>query len=268
LARAAERGAMSTPPLLEVSGLTRRFEGLVAVSDVTFNVAKGEIAGLIGPNGAGKTTLFNMLAGSLPPSEGRIVLDGADCTGLPAAAMARRGVARTFQITSLFPGLSAIDNVIAATYRTGTTGWAGALLQTSAYRGEEKRCAERARDILAFVDLDRHADVLADALSYGEQRRLEIAIALAAEPTLLLLDEPAAGMNPEEGQRLVAMIRQIRDRGVTVLLVEHHMRVVMGVCHRVIVIDHGVKIAEGPPAEIARNPDVIRVYLGREAVGA
>jgi branched-chain amino acid transport system ATP-binding protein len=255
-------------PLLDVSGLTRRFGGLVAVSDVSFRIAAGEIAGLIGPNGAGKTTLFNMLAGSMAPSDGRIVFGGTDCTGFPAQHMARLGVARTFQITSLFPGLSAIDNIIAASYRTGRTGWGGALLRTAAYRQEEEKAAERAREILGFVDLDRHADVLADALSYGEQRRLEIAIALGAEPTLLLLDEPAAGMNPEEGQRLVAMIRQICARGVTVLLVEHHMRVVMNVCHRVIVIDHGVKIAEGAPSEIARHPEVIRVYFGREAAGA
>jgi len=256
------------PPLLDVSGLTRRFGGLVAVSDVTFQIAAGEIAGLIGPNGAGKTTLFNMLAGSMPPSDGRILFGGTDCTGLPAQRMARLGMARTFQITSLFPGLSTIDNIIAASYRTGRTGWGSAFLRTAAYRQEEQKATERAREILAFVDLDRHADVLADELSYGEQRRLEIAIALAAEPTLLLLDEPAAGMNPEEGQRLVAMIREICARGVTVLLVEHHMRVVMSVCHRVIVIDHGVKIAEGTPAEIARHPEVIRVYFGRETVGA
>jgi len=255
-------------PLLAVSGLTRRFGGLVAVSDVSFDVAAGEIAGLIGPNGAGKTTLFNMLAGAMPPTSGRILFEGRDCTGAPAHEMARRGVARTFQITSLFPGLTTLDNIVAASYRTGRTGWGQALLRTPAWRAEEAKAAERAREILAFVDLDRHADVLADELSYGEQRRLEIAIALAAEPTLLLLDEPAAGMNPEEGQRLVAMIRQIRDRGVTVLLVEHHMRVVMAVCHRVIVIDHGVKIAEGPPADIARHPEVIRVYLGREVAGA
>jgi branched-chain amino acid transport system ATP-binding protein len=255
-------------PLLEVHGLTRRFGGLVAVSDVTFQVGAGEIAGLIGPNGAGKTTLFNMLAGAMPPSAGRIAFNGGDCTGVPAHEMARRGVARTFQITSLFPGLTTFDNIVAASYRTGRTGWGHALMRTPAYRREEKKAEERAREILTFVDLDRHAGVLADELSYGEQRRLEIAIALAAEPTLLLLDEPAAGMNPEEGQRLAAMIRQIRDRGVTVLLVEHHMRVVMAVCHRVIVIDHGVKIAEGPPAEIARHPEVIRVYLGREVAGA
>ncbi|MCZ7620815.1 MAG: ABC transporter ATP-binding protein [Myxococcota bacterium] len=260
---------MSLPsPLLDVQGLTRRFGGLVAVNDVTFQVAPGEIAGLIGPNGAGKTTLFNMLAGSMEPSAGRIVFDGADCSGLPARQMARLGVARTFQITSLFPGLTTFDNVVTGSYRTGRSGWAQSLLRAPSYRREETAAARRAREILSFVDLDSRADMLADDLSYGEQRRLEIAIALAAEPTLLLLDEPAAGMNPEEGQRLVTMIRQIRDRGITVLIVEHHMRVVMNVCDRVIVIDHGVKIAEGTPAEIARHPEVIRVYLGREVVGA
>jgi branched-chain amino acid transport system ATP-binding protein len=258
----------ASAPLLEVNGLTRRFGGLVAVNDVTFNVARGEIAGLIGPNGAGKTTLFNMVAGSMEPSAGCIRFNGADCTAFPAQQMARLGVARTFQITSLFPGLTTFDNIVAASYRTGWTGWGQSLLRTPTYWKEEAKAAERAHEILAFVDLDRHADVFADELSYGEQRRLEIAIALAAEPTLLLLDEPAAGMNPEEGQRLVSMIRQIRDRGVTVLLVEHHMRVVMSVCQRVIVLDHGIKIAEGAPAEIARHPEVIRVYLGREVVGA
>jgi branched-chain amino acid transport system ATP-binding protein len=255
-------------PLLRIEGLTRRFGGLVAVSDVSSAVRRGEILGLIGPNGAGKTTLFNMLAGSLVPTSGRIVLDGEDCAGHDAWHMARLGVTRTFQITSLFPSLTAFANVLTATYRTGRTGWASSCLRRQAWRREEQDAALTARGALEFVGLAGRSDVRADALSYGEQRRLEIAIALAAQPRLILLDEPAAGMNPEEGQRLVGMIRDIRARGITVLLVEHHMRVVMGVCDRVVVIDHGVKIADGPPQAVVLEPEVIRVYLGREAVHA
>ena len=246
---------MSAAPSAEVSGLTRRFGGLVAVNDVTFEVAAGEIAGLIGPNGAGKTTLFNMLAGSMAAAPAAASRSTARTA--PASRRTRwRGAASRARSRS--PACFRVSRPSTTSSRRptapGAPAGASALLRTPAYRHEEEKAAERAREILAFVDLDRHADVLADELSYGEQRRLEIAIALAAEPTLLLLDEPAAGMNPEEGQRLVAMIRQIRDRGVTVLLVEHHMRVVMSVCHRVIVIDHGVKIAEGAPQPSHATP--------------
>jgi len=255
-------------PLLQVEGLTKVFGGLTAVRDVDFSVAEGEIVGLIGPNGAGKTTLFNMLAGSSVPTRGRVRFAGEDCTGEPAHAMARRGVTRTFQITSLFPALTAYENVLAGTYRTTRRGWVDALFGARAQAEEEAAAAQRARDVLGFAGLAERAGELADALSYGEQRKLEIAIALAASPRLLLLDEPAAGLNPDEGQRLIALIRQIRERGTTVLLVEHHMRVVMGVCDRLIVIDHGEKIAEGPPVAVANAPEVIRVYLGRETAHA
>ena len=231
---------MSANPLLDVTGLTRRFGGLVAVNDVSFQVAPGEIAGLIGPNGAGKTTLFNMVAGSMEPSGGRIMFNGADCTALPARAMARLGVARTFQITSLFPELSVGENVRAGAFRTKTSGWAGSLFRTPKHFAEERADSARVDEILAVVGMAGRRDLPAKALPYGEQRKLEIAIALAAEPRLLLLDEPAAGMNPDEGAKLVQMIRSIRERGVTVLLVEHHMRVVMGVCDRVVVIGSGL----------------------------
>jgi branched-chain amino acid transport system ATP-binding protein len=255
---------MSGSALIAAEGLTRRFGGLVAVNAVDLAIATGEIVGLIGPNGAGKTTLFNLLAGSLPPTEGRILFDGVDCTGHAADRMAKLGVTRTFQITSLFPTLSAGENVVTATHRVGRAGWLGAVLRSTGWRADEEAAHDRAREVLAFCGLEARRDLAADRLSYGEQRRLEIAIALAAEPRLLLLDEPAAGMNPEEGQRLVAMIKDIRKRGVTVVLVEHHMRVVLSVCDRICVLDHGVKIAEGDPRSVISDPNVVRVYLGRE----
>jgi len=259
---------MNPEALLTVEGLTRRFGGLVAVGNVDLFVAPGEIVGLIGPNGAGKTTLFNLIAGSLLPSEGRIAFEGVNCTRHTASQMARLGVTRTFQITSLFPALTARENVQTATYRTGSAGWLGAIFHSADWRREERAVRQKAEDILTFCGLGARRDIPADKLSYGEQRRLEIAIALAAEPKLLLLDEPAAGMNPEEGQQLVTMIKGIRDRGVAVLLVEHHMRVVLGVCDRIYVLDHGVKIAEGAPREVVSDPEVVRVYLGREAAHA
>ena len=257
-----------TQDLLQVEGLSRRFGGLVAVQDVSFSVAAGEVVGLIGPNGAGKTTLFNMVAGLMPPSEGRIIFQGRDCTPLASHDMARLGVARTFQITSLFPQLSVLDNIRTGRYVRQRQGWLGALLRRPAWREEEAQVQATAQEILDFVGLAHRSAMLAHALPYGEQRKLEIAIALASGPTLLLLDEPAAGMNPDEGAKLVQMIQRIRERGTTVLLVEHHMKVVMGVCDRVIVLDSGRKIAQGRPAEVVDNPEVIRVYLGREKVHA
>jgi branched-chain amino acid transport system ATP-binding protein len=255
-------------PLIEAVDLTRAFGGLVAVNKVSLAVHTGEIVGLIGPNGAGKTTMFNMLAGSLAPSAGTIAFDGRDVTRAPAHERARLGIARTFQITSVFPMLSTRDNIRTGTYRTRGAGWLASTFRTAAWRRDETAIDAVADEVLAFCDLAAQADIRADALSYGEQRRLEVAIALAAAPRLLLLDEPAAGLNPEEGQRLVGIIRKVRDRGVTVLLVEHHMRVVMGVCDRIVVLDHGARIAEGTPQEVAGNADVVRVYLGREQAHA
>ena len=259
---------MSDAPLLQAKALSKRFGGLQAVQGVDMNVAAGEVVGLIGPNGAGKTTLFNMLAGSMSPSAGELFFDGEDCTGATAHQMAQRGMARTFQITSVFAGLSVWDNVFAATYRHQHASWVSAFFQTRSYQAEQAQMQQRTEDALRQAQLLARRDDLAQSLPYGEQRKLEIAIALACAPRLLLLDEPAAGMNPEEGVKLVQLIRGLRNQGMAVLLVEHHMRVVMGVCDRVVVINSGEKIAEGSPQEVVQHPEVVRVYLGREAVHA
>ncbi|NDG41976.1 MAG: ABC transporter ATP-binding protein [Betaproteobacteria bacterium] len=257
-----------TEPLLQVNGLTRVFGGLVAANAVDFSVLDGEVVGLIGPNGAGKTTVFNMIAGSLAPTSGSLRFRGEDYVGTPAHRMAQRGIARTFQITSLFPTLSVLDNVKLGTHRHKKTGWWGATVFSAAYRREEQEVDDKANAVLGFLGLSDKGARIAQNLAYGDQRRLEIAIALAAEPVLLLLDEPAAGMNPDEARRLTETIGRIRDTGVSVLLVEHHMRVVMGICDRIIVLNQGNKIAEGTPAVVANDPTVVSVYLGRGATGA
>ncbi len=252
--------------MLKVEGLTRAFGGLVAANAVDFEVGTNEVVGLIGPNGAGKTTVFNMIGGSISPTAGRVLFDGKDCTGAPPHRMATAGLARTFQITSLFPTLSVIENVKIGAHRHTSTGVWSAFIRSLRYRQEEGRIRAEAQEVLSFLGLAQQASELAENLSYGDQRKLEIAIALAAKPRLLLLDEPAAGMNPDESRRLTAMIGAIRERGVSVLLVEHHMKVVMGVCDRIVVLNQGTKIAEGSPSVVANDPTVISVYLGREAV--
>jgi branched-chain amino acid transport system ATP-binding protein len=253
-----------TTAMLSIKNLSKSFGGLAAVDSVTFEVNEGEIVGLIGPNGAGKTTTFNLIAGAISPSNGEIVYRGKAVAGLPEHRLAEMGIIRTFQITSVFSKLTVLENVVCGAHRTYRVNFWHSFVAWAKYRDNEDALARSAHELLRELNLDHLADVIADELSYGDLRKLEIAIALSAKPTLLLLDEPAAGLIPEERAKLVALLGKIRSLGTTILLVEHSMQVVMSACDRIVVLNTGKKIAEGSPTEIAATDAVVEVYLGKE----
>jgi branched-chain amino acid transport system ATP-binding protein len=249
-------------PLLQLSAIGKQFGGLTALSDVSLHIQRGEIYGLIGPNGAGKTTLFNVITGLYQPSAGEFQFNGRSYQACKPHILAQAGIARTFQNIRLFANLTALENVMIGRHVRTQTGVFGALLRNKKNRIEERAISDRARELLQYVGIEKPAQTLAKHLPYGEQRRLEIARALATEPLLLALDEPAAGMNATETESLKSLLKNIRNTGITVLLIEHDVKLIMGLCDRVAVLNYGKKIAEDVPEAVRNNADVIAAYLG------
>ena len=255
-------------PLLELKGLTKHFGGLTAVNTLDLSVGKGEIVGLIGPNGAGKTTVFNLIMGTHSPNKGKIVFKGKEITGQKSHKIVSRGLVRSFQRTVLFSDMTVLQNILLGLHLVSETRFWNSLFNGRATRTRQKRLLEKAVEVAEFMGLGQNKDQLAKNLPHGHQRMLGVAVALATNPELILMDEPVTGMNTEETDRMMNKIREIRDRGITILVVEHDMRLVMNICDRLCVLNFGSMIAEGPPSEICRHKEVIAAYLGSEYASA